>query len=68
MDYNPELGFDEIMKHIPLNIALGAKVFFWNLGKELQRIIPRFLAQEMDEMILMDGKILTSDGGGMVAL
>ena len=65
IDYNPSLGFDEVMKHIPLNIALGAKVFFWNLGKELAKITPVFLAQEAEEMILMDGKNLTSVGDGM---
>lgn len=66
IDYNPSLGFDEVMKHIPLNIALGAKVFFWNLGRELAKITPVFLAQEAEEMILTDGKNLTSVGGGMV--
>ena len=66
IDYNPSLGFDEVMKHIPLNIALGAKVFFWNLGRELAKITPVFLAQEAEGMILMGGKNLTSVGGGMV--
>ena len=65
IDYNPSLGFDEVMKHIPLNIALGAKVFFWNLGRELAKITPVFLAQEAEEMILTDGKNLTSVGDGM---
>ena len=66
IDYNPSLGFDEVMKHIPLNIALGAKVFFWSLGRELAKITPVFLAQEAEEMILMDGKNSTSVGGGTV--
>lgn len=65
IDYNPTFGFDEVMKHIPLNIALGAKVFFWNLGRELAKITPVFLAQEAEEMILTDGKNLTSVGDGM---
>lgn len=65
IDYNPSLGFDEVMKHIPLNIALGAKVFFWNLGRELAKITPVFLAQEAEEVILTGGKNLISGGDGM---
>lgn len=65
IDYTPSVGFDEVMKHIPLNIALGAKVFFWNLGRELAKITPVYLAQESEEMILTGGKNLTSVGGGM---
>lgn len=49
VDYNPEYGFDEVMKHLPLGVALGSKVFFWTLGKELSLIIPSYLAEEVIE-------------------
>jgi hypothetical protein len=49
IDYNPEYGFDEVMKHLPLGVALGSKVFFWTLGRELSLIIPSYLVGEVAE-------------------
>jgi hypothetical protein len=51
IDYNPEYGFDELMKHLPLGVALGSKVFFWTLGRELSLIIPSYLAGEVAEVM-----------------
>ncbi len=35
------------MAHAPAMAFLGAKVFFWNLSKELLKHLPTFLAEEM---------------------
>ena len=51
IDYNPEYGFDEVMKHLPLGVALGSKVFFWTLGRELSMTIPSYLAGEVAEVM-----------------
>lgn len=65
VEYNPEYGFDEVMKHLPLNVALGAKVFFWALGKELLKIIPSYLEEEAEEMNTPQNINSQSDGVGM---
>jgi len=43
--YSEDMG--EIFKLCPLDIALSARVFFWNLAKELLNAIPSFLEREL---------------------
>jgi hypothetical protein len=42
--------YSEILKDMPVNIAIGAKVFFWTLGKKLLRIMMSYLPQQEDLM------------------
>ena len=65
-EYNPEHGADLLMKHLPLGVALGAKVFFWNLGRELLEIIPNYLTEEMGEMNTATNINFHKGGDGMV--
>jgi hypothetical protein len=66
IDYNPEYGFEEVMKHLPLGVALGSKVFFWTLGKELSLIIPSYLVGEAVEMNIALNINSQNVGVGMV--
>jgi hypothetical protein len=53
-DIEPYRGSDkysEIMKDSPITVALGAMVFFYDLGKELSRITKHFLDQEILEKL-----------------
>jgi hypothetical protein len=53
-DIEPYKGSDkysEIMKDSPITVALGAMVFFYDLGKELSRITKHFLDQEILEKL-----------------
>jgi len=43
--YSEDMG--EIFKLCPLDIALSARVFFWNLAKELLNAMPSFLEREL---------------------
>jgi hypothetical protein len=43
--YSEDMG--EIFKYCPLDIALSARVFFWNLAKELLNAIPSYLEKEI---------------------
>lgn len=43
--YSEDMG--EIFKLCPLDIALSARVFFWNLSKELLNAMPSFLEREL---------------------
>lgn len=44
--YHTSATYMEVMKAMPLDVALGANVFFWNLGKELFQGIMTFLEEE----------------------
>lgn len=51
-DIEPYKGsekYSDIMKDSPVTVALGAMVFFYDLGKELLRITKHFLDQEVLE-------------------
>lgn len=48
--YETSAKYDEVMKFSPLNVALGARVFFWNLRNELRNLIPTYLQKMEKEM------------------
>lgn len=50
------------MAHAPAMAFLGAKVFFWNLSKELLKHLPTFLAEEMTAE---DRTLLEKNGDGI---
>lgn len=62
--YSEDMG--EIFKLCPLDIALSARVFFWNLASELLNAIPSYLEKELAKNpILMKEVNLESSGGGI---
>lgn len=49
VEYN-ELGeYDNIMKQLPMDIVMGAVVFFYHLSRQLLEIIPRYLQKQLSE-------------------
>jgi hypothetical protein len=62
--YSEDMG--EIFKLCPLDIALSARVFFWNLASELLSAIPSYLEKELAKNpSLMNEANLESSGGGI---
>jgi hypothetical protein len=62
--YSEDMG--EIFKLCPLDIALSARVFFWNLASELLSAIPSYLEKELAKNpSLMKEANLESSGGGI---
>lgn len=66
--YEGSITYAEVMKAAPLNVVLGAQVFFWTLGRELLKGTMNFLEEQLltiPEEILADKLNLTKDGGGI---
>lgn len=55
---------EDTMKRTPVNVALGASVFFYNLRRELQRVILRFSSKLMEELTYQQQEILLQNGVG----
>jgi len=49
-EYESSINYAEVMKAMPLNVAISANVFFWNLGSELLEGTMDFLQEQMKEM------------------
>ena len=62
-EYEGTNQFCEIMKFMPLNVVLGAQVFFYNLGSELLKALPNYLHKQAKE-ITQQGHSLEKDGDG----
>ena len=54
----------ELFKDMPLNIAMGSLVFFWNLNSELLQITLKYLNQETRKMTLEQRQVLEKNGDG----
>lgn len=48
--YNGTEDFFEIMRYMPLGVALGALVFFYRLGNKLLKTTRSYLLQQMEEL------------------
>jgi hypothetical protein len=67
-DYQTSATYAEVMKAMPLNVALGAQVFFWNLKRDLLLATMDYLAEELTEIpqeIIAQHLSLPKDGGGI---
>ena len=65
--YNPDnINFDEF-KELTLDIVLPALVFFYHLGIELLKVLPRFLEEEMNKMNTQKNTNLGKSGDGINA-
>jgi len=53
------------MKNLPLNIVMGAKVFFYHIGIELLNLIPNYLVAA--DMTARQAQILDQNMGGIQA-
>ena len=50
VDYEPNEDMQDLMKFAPLDVAISASVFFWNLGSELLTLTIHYLQQELTKM------------------
>lgn len=55
---------EDTMKRTPVDIALGASVFFYNLRNELQRAILKYSSKQMEELTSQQREILLQNGVG----
>ena len=60
--YNGSKEFGDLMKFMPLGIALGAMVFFYNLANDLVNATQHSIKQEAVEMILAEHPLLEKSG------
>lgn len=54
--YNGSANYSEVMMYAPLDVVLGARVFFWNLETELLKDTTNSLVEEM-EMEISQNKL-----------
>ena len=72
-EYESSINYSEVMKGMPLDVAISANVFFWTLGIDLLEGTMNFLAQQMKEMSKEEQEIiakelsLDKDGDGILA-
>jgi hypothetical protein len=64
-DYEGTDKYSELMKDAPLNVVLGARVFFWHLGKELLTSTIHYLEQS-PQIVSMNKSNLESGGVGIL--
>lgn len=65
--YSEDMG--EIFKLCPLDICLSARVFFWNLAKELLSAMPSFLEKELEKNPSLANEFnLENSGGGIASI
>jgi len=53
-EYEGTSSLSESFKDTPLDIALGMNVFFYRLTKDLLSYIPKFLAKELEEALVLE--------------
>jgi hypothetical protein len=64
-DYEGTDKYSELMKDAPLNVVIGAMVFFWHLGKELLTSTIHYLEQS-PQIVSMNKANLESGGVGIL--
>jgi len=64
-EYEPNDERFELMKELPLDIALSAVVFFYHLGNELLKALPYFLEEEMNQMNIQSNTSSDKSGVGI---
>jgi len=65
--YISNITYADVMKYAPLDVATGAKVFFWNLKRELLRGTIAYLEEQVKEMSIQHKHNSTNDGDGTTA-
>jgi hypothetical protein len=65
--YDAKQEYQEVMKYMPLNVALGALVFFYRLGKDLSSHTLNSLEKEMEENKTIRQQVTSELGGGGIS-
>lgn len=64
-DYNGSITYSEVMRHAPLDVVLGAVVFFYHLGNELLRSTLTYLEENPQMKDLMSKHNSENGGDGI---
>ena len=64
--YNGSITYSDVMLHAPLNVVLGANVFFYNLGNELLHSTMTYLEGQKEVMTILQEHSSQEDGAGIV--
>jgi hypothetical protein len=66
-EYSTYEKYEEVMKHAPLNVALGALLFFYRLGIKLSRHILNSSVEELtqEERTQVEKNLLAKSGVGI---
>jgi hypothetical protein len=65
--YHSTKKYEEVMKDMPVNIALGAMVFFYRLGSKLSRHMISSLESQKDQPLGEQQRTLEENGDGIKA-
>ena len=66
-DYEGSGDYADVMRFMPLDVALGSLVFFYHLGNELLKATLNYLAEETAEMVTVDKSSSVRSGDGTIA-
>lgn len=64
-EYNGSITYSEVMRHAPLDVVLGAVVFFYHLGNELLKSTLTYLEENPQMKDLMNKHNSEQDGDGI---
>lgn len=63
--YNGTHTYADVMKHMPLDVALGGSVFFYNLGKDLLKASLNYLEKNKEVLTTHEQDNLLKSGDGI---
>ena len=66
-EYKGSITYSDVMKHAPLDVVLGATVFFYNLGNELLKSTLNYLENNQEIQTILNQHNLEKDGVGIQA-
>jgi hypothetical protein len=64
--YNGSITYCDVMKYAPLDVVLGANVFFYNLGNELLKSSMTYLENNKEIQTFLQQHNLEKDGDGII--
>ena len=64
-EYNGTEKWADVMKDAPINVALGAKLFFYRLGNKLSKLMMSYMLKEEMEQNTLQKQILDENGDGI---
>ena len=64
--YNGSITYSDVMKHAPLDVVLGANVFFYNLGSDLLKSTMTYLENNKQIQTFQQQHNLDPDGVGIL--
>lgn len=66
-EYNGSITYSDVMKHAPLDVVLGATVFFYNLGNELLKSTLNYLENNQEIANILNQHSSANGGVGIQA-